>query len=289
MLQKLQSQGQPRLPRIEAVDRAPAPGSRYRIARGRQHIEVVDRRAQGVGDDLLAAPVCDAANAAPILALAELVHQLDQGCFTLKTNNRIGTGDALQHFLRIEAGVVSTDGDVGAASALAQRPDHASEGGRHVLENEREADHVRPQARDHFRHWLGVARIGRDATFETGVAHRREKIPQAQIVLILKPDQEHRTRGPVRHRRRSTRSGLGRALRALHGLGPHFLEPRVQLAVVPLQARHRCRDLVDAIFQLLQRKSADIGRERIADRRTASHHAVERLEPGRIGRERVAG
>ncbi len=55
--------------------------------RKREPVEIVDSRPQRIGDDLLAPPIGDAGDAAPVLAPAEFVHQLDEGRFTLKAND----------------------------------------------------------------------------------------------------------------------------------------------------------------------------------------------------------
>ena len=68
------------------------------------------------------------------------------------------------------------------------------------MEYQRKTDHVGAQAGDQFHDRLGVGGIGLDPAGKAGVPHRRQKVAQTEIVLILKTDQQDRAGGPFRHR-----------------------------------------------------------------------------------------
>ena len=138
----------------------------------RQQIEIVENRPKGIEDDLVALPVGDARDAAPVLAQTKLLHEFDQGPFALEADDGIGSGDPLQDLGRIEARIVSANGDVRSAARDAQRFDHSAERGRHILEDEREADDVGTQPVRQVDDRLGVGGIGLDAAGKTRLPHR---------------------------------------------------------------------------------------------------------------------
>src|SRR5580693_9750185 len=81
----------------------------------RQQIKVVQNRPERIDDNLLALPVGDAGDRAPVLAAAKLVHEFDQGPLTLEADDGISPGDPLQHLSGIETRIMSADGDVRSA------------------------------------------------------------------------------------------------------------------------------------------------------------------------------
>ena len=140
----------------------------------RQQIKVVQNRPERIDDDLLALPVGDARNGRQSSPRLELLHEFDQGPLTLEANDGIGSGDPLQHLRGIETRIVSADGDVRSATRSPQGFDHSCERRRHILENQREPDHVglEPLRQRHDR--LGVGGIGLDAAGKTRLPHRRQ-------------------------------------------------------------------------------------------------------------------
>ena len=149
----------------------------------------------GLSDDLIAMPMGDARNTAPVLAAAEPLHQFDQRPFALEADDGIGPGDSLQNLLGVEARIMSADGDVRSATRRAQGFDHSRKRGRHILEDQREPDHVGPEPFRQRHDRLGVGGVGLDAAGETRLPHRRQQVPQTEVILVLVSNQKNRGRG----------------------------------------------------------------------------------------------
>ena len=139
-------------------------------------------------------PTGKTVNVAPICAFGEPVEQQRERDFAVETNNRVESGNELEYRLVIEARVMPAERDMRADSGRAHRRDDIGEFRRHVLEDQRQPDHIRigfSSPRDE-RFWIGIK--GEDVRLMTGGAHRCAEIAQAQIVLVLKADEQHALR-----------------------------------------------------------------------------------------------
>src|SRR5689334_22993072 len=75
-------------------------------------------------------------------------------------------------------------------SCVTQRFNDLAKVGSHVLKDQREADHVRLIVADALKNLVGIRTISHDGRLVARGVHGRHQIPQSEIVLILKTDQQ---------------------------------------------------------------------------------------------------
>src|SRR5262249_27913557 len=108
-----------------------------------QRVQVRNRRPQRIGDDLIALPEGYSFQAAPVASCFECIEQLDQGGLALEPDHRIKPGHSAQDLFVVKARVMAAGCYVGGDVVLSEGADDFGEVGRHVLEDQRESDHVR--------------------------------------------------------------------------------------------------------------------------------------------------
>ena len=192
-------------------------------------------------------PMGDARNTAPVLTAAEPLHQFDQRPFALEADDGIGPGDSMQNLLGVEARIMSADRDVRSATRRAQGFDHSCKRGRHILEDQREPDHIGPEPFRQRHDRLGVGGVGLDAAGETRLPHRRQQVPQTEVILVLVSNQKNRGREIRGQASLPWTAGALRSssdeIRLLGLAAAQFLQPRVQFGFVRPQPGQLCIDL----------------------------------------------
>ena len=131
----------------------------------------------------------DALDAAPLLAGAHQIDQLDQGHLALEAHDAIDLGNQLQRMLVAEAREMPADGEMAVDAVLTEIAREIGEAADVELEDEGEAHHHRIHPADDVEYLAEVDLEIDDLNEMSAASERRSQIAQAQILLILKADQ----------------------------------------------------------------------------------------------------